>query len=454
MRKTVKRRKQRFGASSVFLAIILSAVILIECTFVAYVWELDYITKVNNAVDAQVESIMCEYNRQLFDVYGVYAFTKTAVDDDVYRKALLACGYEEGPQLDLAGYKKIDTKAFKDAIGMYYSYRATGIALVQVADVFSEMIGEVIDSDVLKKIKEYTSSPAAGYVTEIIQGAEKISSWIEKAGEKLKIDDLKKEIKIFDTLKKQLDGKDNDLEDLSFNISIKDIKPAIQLFEGMMDLHETLGKNSFKLVSHIYEANYFSYNFDCSLKQELDSSINGTDFKDIHSKNKDDTEYILTGLTGTKALAAVNFLMLQVLTGTNFLRDYTDKEYRTKVDALAKVISAIIAAVSEGSVDIDYRIITVALIVLIATFKAGKDIQTLRKGERVALYEKNGKKVVTAGYRDLLFLFMQAVPDDLMLERGLQILRRDYGELYTGLTATADTGFKKISVTRSYVLYG
>ena len=454
MRKMVKRRKQRFGASSVFLAIILSAVILIECTFVAYVWELDYITKVNNAVDAQVESIMCEYNRQLFDVYGVYAFTKTAVDDDVYRKALLACGYEEGPQLDLAGYKKIDTKAFKDAIGMYYSYRATGIAIIQVADVFSEMIGEVIDSDVLKKIKEYTSSPAAGYVTEIIQGAEKISSWIEKAGEKLNIDDLKKEIKIFDTLKKQLDGKDNDLEDLSFNISIKDIKPAIQLFEGMMDLHETLGKNSFKLVSHIYAANYFSYHFDCTLKQELDSSINGTDFKDIHSKNKDDTEYILTGLTGTKALASVNFLMLQVLTGTNFLRDYTDKEYRTKVDAVAKVISAIIAAVSEGSVDIDYRIITVALIVLIATFKAGKDIQTLRKGERVALYEKNGKKVVTAGYRDLLFLFMQAVPDDLMLERGLQILRRDYGELYTGLTATADTGFKKISVTRNYVLYG
>ena len=162
---------------------------------------------------------------------------------------------------------------------------------------------------------------------------------------------------------------------------------------------------------------------------------------------------ILTGLTGNKSLAAVNFLMLQVLTGTNFLRDYSDKEYRSKVDAVAKVISAIIAAVSEGSVDIDYRIITVALIVLIATFKAGKDIQTLRKGERVALYEKDGKKVVTAGYRDFLFLFMQAVPDDLMLERGLLILRRDYGELYKGLTATADTGIKKISITRSYALY-
>lgn len=454
MQRTFKKRKRRFGASSIFLAIILSAVVLIECTFVTYVWQLDYIIKVNNAVDAQVESIMCEYNRQLFDVYGIYAFTVNAVDDDIYRKALLACGYDEGPKLDLAGYKKIDKKALRDAINMYYSYRSTGIAICQIADVFSEMIGEVIDSDVLKKIKEYTSSPAAGYVTEMIQGAEKISSWFEKAGEKLKIDDFKKELGIFDSLKKKLDGKDNDLKDLSFNISIKDMKPAIKLFEGLIDLHETLGKNSFMLLSHVYQANYFAYNFDCSLKQDIDSSINGTDFSAIHSKNKDDSEYILTGLTGVKSIAAVNFLLLQVLTGTNFLKDYMDKEYRTKVDAVAKIISAIIVAVSEGSVEIDYRIITVALIVLIATFKAGKDIRTLGKGERVALYEKNGKKVITAGYRDFLFLFMQAVPDDLMQERALKLLKRDYGDLYTGITASADTGIKKISISRSYALYG
>ena len=113
MRRTIKKRNKRHGASSVFLAIILSSVILVECTFLAFVWELDYITKVNNAGDAQVESIMCEYNRQLFDVYGVYAFTKDAVDDDIYSKALLACGYTEEPELNLGGYKKIDRKALQ-----------------------------------------------------------------------------------------------------------------------------------------------------------------------------------------------------------------------------------------------------------------------------------------------------------------------------------------------------
>ena len=454
MRKRIKWRRNRYGASSVFLGIVLSSVILIECTFLTFVWELDYCIKVNNAVDAQVESIMCEYNRQLFDVYGIYAFTMNAVDDDIYNKALLACGFTEGPELNLGGYRKIDRKALRDAINVYYSYRGSGIAIIQIADVFSSVIEEFLKTDVLKCVKEYTSSPAAGYVTELIQGSEKISSWLEKAGKTLKIDDLENGLKLFDQIKDKLSVKDNDLEDLSFGIGIKDLKPAIKLIEGLSDLHESLGKSDFKLVTHICEANYFSYNFDCCLKQDMDASINGTAFSAIHEKNKDDAEYILTGLTGNKSIAAVNFLLMQALTGSNFLKDYLDKDFRAKVDVVSKILSAIIAAVSEGTVDIDYRIITVALIVLLATVKAGKDIIALRKGERVTLVKVKDKDLITAGYRDFIFLFMHMVPDETMENRALTVLKRDYGELYTGLTGTADTGFKKMTVSRSYALYG
>ena len=234
MRRTIKKIKNRYGASSVFLGIVLSAVILIECTFVAFVWQLDYNVKVNNAVDAQIDSIMCEYNRQLFDVYGIYAFTMNAVDDDIYRKALLACGFSEGPELDLVGYKKIDKKALRDAINIYYSYRGTGIAIIQIVDVFSEVIGEFLNTGVLAKIREYTSSPAAQYVTEIIQGSERISDRLEKAGKTLKIDDYESALKTFDLFKGKLNGKDNDLEDLSFGIGLKDMKPAITLIESQI----------------------------------------------------------------------------------------------------------------------------------------------------------------------------------------------------------------------------
>ena len=49
---------------------------------------------------------------------------------------------------------------------------------------------------------------------------------------------------------------------------------------------------------------------------------------------------------------------------------------------------------------------------------------------------------------------MLAQSDDRMIDRSLNILKRDYGDLYTGLTAKADAGLKKIEIKRSYVLYG
>lgn len=453
MRRRNKFRKNRYGASSVFLGIILSAVILVECTFLRFVWELDYITKVNNAVETQVESILCEYNRQLFDVYGVYAFTIDVVDDDVYRKALLACGYSEGPVLDIGGYRSIDRKALRDAINMYYSYRGSGITINRIADFFSEMIDELVNNNVLKMIKEYTSSPAAGYVSDIIKGSEKLSSWIEKAGSVIDIEDVESYLKFFESLKKDCND-DNDLKEFSIDIRIDNMKPAIEFIDRMMQLHESVGKTENKLLSHINTANYLSFNFDCYLKQDIDSTINGTSFSDIHKKNKCDTEYILTGDTDNKANAGVTFLLMAVLSCKNFLTDYLNKDYRSKIDVISKILSAIIAALSEGTVQIDYRIITVILIHLIACVKSIKEMKTLRKGERITLMKFKKKNVITAGYRDFLFLFMLGVPDSKMLERALVILKRDYGDLYTGFTASADAGFKKIKVTRSYALYG
>ena len=453
MRRRNKSRRNRYGASSVFLGIVLSAAILVECTFLTFVWELDYITKVNNAVETQVESILCEYNRQLFDVYGIYAFTINVVDDDVYRKALLNCGYSEGPKLDIGGYRSIDKKALRDAINMYYSYRGSGIAIIRIADFFSEMISELADNKVLKMIKEFTSSPAAGYVSDIIRGSEKLSGWLEKAGTVLEIEDADSYLKLFESLKKELND-DNDLKDLGFDIRIDNMKPVLEFIDRLMQLHESVGKTENKLLSHVNTANYLSFNFDCYLKQDIDSTINGTAFSDIHKKNKCDTEYILTGKTDTMANVGVAFLLMAVLSCKNFLIDYLNKDYRTKIDVISTILSVIIAAVSEGTVQIDYRIITVVLIHMIACIKSVKEIKKLKNGDRVTLMKIKSKNVITAGYRDFLFLFMLGVPDNKMLERALVVLKRDYGDLYTGFTASADAGIKKIEVTRSYALYG
>ena len=68
MKRTDKHIKTRRGVSSLFLAVILSALILVECTFVAFVWNLDYALSVNTALKTQIDTILCDYNRQLFSV--------------------------------------------------------------------------------------------------------------------------------------------------------------------------------------------------------------------------------------------------------------------------------------------------------------------------------------------------------------------------------------------------
>ena len=115
-----KRRRNRRGASSVFLAIVLSALILVECTFLAFVWNLDYALSVNTALKTEIDTILCDYNRQLFDVYGIYAFSIDGIDDECFNKALEINGLNARSTLYVSGKNKITTDDLRKAIASYY----------------------------------------------------------------------------------------------------------------------------------------------------------------------------------------------------------------------------------------------------------------------------------------------------------------------------------------------
>ena len=94
MKKDNKLKRSKHGASSIFLAIVLSALILVECTFLTFVWNLDYALTVNTALKTQIDTILSDYNRQLFSIYGLYAFSLDDVDDECFDKALEINGLE------------------------------------------------------------------------------------------------------------------------------------------------------------------------------------------------------------------------------------------------------------------------------------------------------------------------------------------------------------------------
>ena len=135
------------------------------------------------------------------------------------------------------------------------------------------------------------------------------------------------------------------------------------------------------------------------------------------------------------------------------LKDFANEKFRNTVEAIAEVISMVIAALTEGAVQINPKLIAVGLTFYIATVQALKDLLTVLGGGRAVIFEYEGQKMITMNYRDFLYLYSLCTPMDKLLPRSLEVLIRDYGTLYKGLKLEADFKGSTYSVDRSYALY-
>lgn len=452
MKRTDKNRRTKRGASSLFLAVIMSALILVECTFVAFVWNLDYALSVNEALKTQVDTILCDYNRQLFDVYGIYAFTLDEVDDECFCKALEMNGLTSQSTLVVTAADEFTTEDLKTAINSYYWYRGTGISLRDLVDGYAEMIRRTDEMGILNQVGEYMQSPAAGYVSDMIKGSEDASQWIGKAGEALNLDEILEQAADLDDIRADYKDTVKDIE-LDIDIDIDDWEALLDTLSFLETTMDNLTDMSDPVMTKMNVSHYCAYNFDCCFAPDGDASIMGTEFSSIHGDKHVDAEYIITGLEDYPAIFKVEYLMVQVLIVSNMLKDYANEEFRNTMEVLGQIISTIISAVSEGTVNIDYRIIAAGLTYICASFQSIKDFYQVIKGQRAVIFEYEGEKMVTFSYRDFLYLFALCTPVEELLERSHAVLERDYGELYKGITLEADFRGDAYSVTKSYQLY-
>lgn len=452
MKRTDKNRRTKRGASSLFLAVIMSALILVECTFVAFVWNLDYALSVNEALKTQVDTILCDYNRQLFDVYGIYAFTLDEVDDECFCKALEMNGLTSQSTLVVTAADEFTTEDLKTAINSYYWYRGSGISLKGLVEGYAEMIRRTDEKGILIQVGEYMQSPAAGYVSDMIKGSEDASQWIGKAGEALNLDEILEEAADLDDIRADYKDTVKDIE-LDIDIDIDDWEALLDTLSFLESTMDNLTDMSDPVMTKMNVSHYCAYNFDCCFAPDGDASITGTEFSSIHGDKQVDAECIITGLEDYPAIFKVEYLMVQVLIVSNMLKDYANEEFRNTMEVLGQIISTIISAVSEGTVNIDYRIIAAGLIYICASFQSIKDFYQVIKGQRAVIFEYEGEEMVTFSYRDFLYLFALCTPVEELLKRSHTVLERDYGELYKGITLEADFRGDAYSVTKSYQLY-
>ena len=453
MKKISNLNRTKHGAASVFLAIIMAALILVECTFLAFVWNLDRAMAINTALKTEIDTILSDYNRQLYSVYGVYAFTMEGVDDECFSKALEINGLTADSELFVSGRKRFKAEDLKKAINSFYWYRGTGIALKTVARNYSEMVRELDKTGIINKAGKFMQSPAAGYLAKIIGGTESAEEWIKKAGDTLNIDDLAKEAADMDAISKDYKNAIKDFG-IDINLNIENFEAFLKTMSKLEKTFSLLTDNSDAAFTKFSVSHYCAYNFDCHCRPKGDTSINGADFKAIHGKSKADSEYIITGMDQVPAVLEIEYFMYHVLLISCILNDYINEKFRNTMEVLGQVISAIILAVSEGSVDIDPRLIAAALTFCCAAFQTIPLFIKLTHGDRAVLLKYEDEKLITFNYRDILYLAALCAPTDTLLERMTKVLERDYGKLYKGIKIETDFRGSTYSLEKSYSLYG
>ena len=450
-RKRYRRNKR--GGITLFLAIILAALVFVECTFVTFVWDLDHRIAVNRALKAQAEAILADYNRELFNVYGIYTYSLDGVDDEVFKKVLMANGYDGGNELTVYGSESLNVDCLKRAISEYYSYRMPGIAAGLLVDQFGEVLKELDKNGVIDKLKEFKESGASSYLMDILNGASSLEDLLAKVDDTVDISGILAQSDVFESFRKGLKDDRNDLKDGDIKTSLSDadwILKSLNTFAEFNDYSVDVGSIT---GLQLYTAHYVAYNFDCRLDNDADSSINGTAFSDIHEDNNYDAEHLLTGLDGYASCLMLSTLMHGALSGIEFLKLRQDKKFTSVISVVAIVLCEIIAAVSEGSVEIPPKAMEMFLTGLCASLVAANDLVKLGKGEKISVFKENDTEFIKVGYRDFMFSFALLTPYPMVMPRILEVIKRDYGDLYVGISAVTNYGSYELSCDKEYLMY-
>ncbi|MCQ2527539.1 MAG: hypothetical protein MJ108_00300 [Saccharofermentans sp.] len=439
------------GAITVFLAIILSAIILIECTYVILVANLKQSLALRRAVELQVDSYLAQYDRQLLKTYGIYAFKVNSIDSNVFNEVMAANRLEDGQLLEICGMQTFDTNDLRRVISLYYAYRSSGV-LLQVFEENIKSLLDELDSKVFKDYRKFMKSDAAKILMDVIDGAVSLTDTLEKAAENLNLDDIADSIGDFKRLIKQVDdgltgnlvsGGGFDADNLGFCLDAYSyLSSSIDTSSGLIDDY----------LFHPCAVNYAAYNFDCQL--EDDTALDGTSFDAFHKRNISDSEYILTGMKGVQARNATNTYIYMVLLLNEVYQIYNDDQLRAIIDGIATVLSIIVDVVSAGVIVLSPSVYVAAIIIIYAFISASTDLDNLLDGDTITVGNADGKAKVELGYRDFVSLFMFFVPDTYLLERMTSVINRDFDDYVIGVTMVGSCdSCGEYEVSRSYNIY-
>ena len=443
--------RSKRGVTTLFLAIILSALILIETTYVAYVADLDRRLTLTRALKSQGEVFLAQYDRVLFRTYGIYAFDSNQLNDFVFDDILRTNGYEVGETLYVSGTYQFNTEDLRRVVATYYTYRTSGVIFEKISAQLFAVLESIDEYGVIEYLREFTSSSASDVIGRIIDGGLTVAQDVLDALEELGIGVDSAGYQFFVNLISSLGQIRNSSPDAGNDFNPSDMGFISSSIQSVIDMYEGSSELIADYMLHPYLVDYAAYNFDTRLLN--DTTINGYEFTTFHQDNLSDTEYILTGLEGTLANLVSYYAVYSLLLVENIAFILLDSSSREIISASGEVLSVIVTAISGGSVPLPPIVYEIIVVLIWAAVNAYTNSLTLLSGGSVTFIEINGIEALSLSYRDCMNTLLFYIPDNLLLDRITNIINRDFPDYITGVTIESDYGMRTLHYESRYDLY-
>lgn len=452
MRKVRKgKRYNRHGASSVFLAIILSALILVECIYLAIVVDADRRLAYRRAMKLEVDTVLADYDRDLFRNYGIYAFDVNGVDNDVFKRSLLTQGIVNNDPVSIEATDCFTPGVLRNAISVFYTYRATGITFDGLAEVLTGMCDDASVDDLTEAVREFTSSKAAKYFRKLLKGGKTVSSVLGSIGKLFNIDSLSEKMDHYKDLINSINSMMDEAPDYTGNFNIGNLSGFTDIVQGMCDLNGSISAFTEEHLFRTASSHYGAYNFDTVL--EDDTLINGTAFDDIHEGNNADAEYILTGSMGDRGADKTKLMIFPVVYLIDLADLLRDSQKMSIIEGISDVLSAAISLLSAGTVSLPPQVYKAVITVIYAGICAWHDMDALLDGDKIDVFDIGEQFTFSLGYQDFIFIYLHFVSTDKVLDRMADVLERDYEGYCSSVLITATCGNTDYSQYATYQLY-
>ena len=456
-------QRNKHGNTSIFLAIILSAIIFVEGLYLAAIIDADRRVNINRGLRLQVEQILASYNEELFLEYGIYGFFEEDISQEVFRRVIEESGYSYGGDIFIDGYKTINTLQLEDAISNYYSYRTAGIILKDLNGVISMITEELDEFEFFDKINRFKACGGNKVLEVLDKGASVINEILES-----------------DELSELIDIEDEDLGLISDIYDyLSDIKNAKLVFDEDFspedlfsmkfynDLISFAKKTSEVIEDDFYDlfvAHYTVYHFEAKVKEyevegEMypDTTLRGTNYRDLNPEECTDMEYIITGFEGGIGVYMVGHFVSGIIMLGEVVNLLLDKDFMEIVNKIAKILSAIYKILLDG-VEIPPFVFVILILLFVSTALMIKDMFKIYKGKTVEVLKiKNAPEPFNEGfsmnYKDFAFYYA-FIAGNGMDRRIIEVLENKYGPIITKIRLGTQYRDDIYYVKSGYDLYG